>query len=447
MQQATGSISEKSKTSGSGMTLADVEELIAEKNQALQKQQQLIQKQEKDEVGSGGKKGADPQVQAREVLQERLDLYKIDIEELELNLRRNIILGGVFYFDMLNIPPQPKKVGDWIICQLETPEVLKTVPWLADYKPPGVPDEDTVTKKTPEEIEREIKLQEMELQKLVLVHLKLPSSSLWFEPPTIVRWQPEKKIWSTEGFYDIKFDEGKQTLSFRTISFGIFALSAFRFSNLPLQSWELSPVGKNKAVITLSAAAVQAEFEIGEGTVTLIKFASGNKPPVKGIQDRPMTLAELIKEMRRQGVDIFPDHDSHCYIEGLPLKDIQTERHLYNCMALTANALSYSWSRWNLLSGYDKLIMQFREKLPGSQEGPLQVVLITPEKTSVLECTEASQTFSDKPVEGYANMADVYTMALDKCSKEVIEQLPHAKAVFVDTVYQFLSHSKVLSYA
>ena len=50
----------------------------------------------------------------------------------------------------------------------------------------------------------------MELQKLVLVHLKLPSSSLWFEPPTIVRWQPEKKIWSTEGFYDIKFDEGKQ---------------------------------------------------------------------------------------------------------------------------------------------------------------------------------------------------------------------------------------------
>ena len=45
------------------------------------------------------------------------------------------------------------------ILQLETPEVLKTVPWLADYKPPGVPDENTMTKKTPEEIEREIKLQ------------------------------------------------------------------------------------------------------------------------------------------------------------------------------------------------------------------------------------------------------------------------------------------------
>jgi len=63
---------------------------------------------------------------------------------------------------------------------------------LADYKPPAPPEETSsankeAKKKTPEEIEREIKLQEMELQKLVLVHLRLPSSSLWFEPPTIVR--------------------------------------------------------------------------------------------------------------------------------------------------------------------------------------------------------------------------------------------------------------------
>ena len=75
-------------------------------------------------------------------------------------------------------------------------------------------------KKTPEEIEREIKAQEAELQKLLQesvgivvfffefaqhrlrckrmplynshhfetqVHLKLPSTALWFEPPTIVR--------------------------------------------------------------------------------------------------------------------------------------------------------------------------------------------------------------------------------------------------------------------
>ena len=62
----------------------------------------------------------------KEILQERLDLYKVEIDENELNLRRNIILGGVFYFDMLQIPPQPKRIANWIICQLETPQVTNT---------------------------------------------------------------------------------------------------------------------------------------------------------------------------------------------------------------------------------------------------------------------------------------------------------------------------------
>ena len=77
-----------------------------------------------------------------------------------------------------------------------------------------------------------------------------------------------------------------------------------------------SPEGPNAAIIGLSAAAVQAEFLLGEGTTTLIKFAAGNKPPVRGILDKPMVLKDLVQEMRVQGVDIFPDYDSHCYIEG-----------------------------------------------------------------------------------------------------------------------------------
>ena len=34
--------------------------------------------------------------------------------------------------------------------------------------------------------------------------------------------------------------------------------------------------------------------------MTLVKFSSGNKPPVKGIVDNPMKLKDLIKEMRQQ---------------------------------------------------------------------------------------------------------------------------------------------------
>ena len=61
----------------------------------------------------------------KEILQERLDLYKVEIDENELNLRRNIILGGVFYFDMLQIPPQPKRIANWIILFFSFPFQLR----------------------------------------------------------------------------------------------------------------------------------------------------------------------------------------------------------------------------------------------------------------------------------------------------------------------------------
>jgi hypothetical protein len=50
-------------------------------------------------------------------------------------------------------------------------------------------------------------------------------------------------------------------------------------------------------------------------------------------------------------------------------------------------------------------------------------------------------------VSGLEHLADLYTMALDRCSKEVKDQMDKARAVFVNTVFEFLSCAKVLSYA
>ncbi len=52
--------------------------------------------------------------------------------------RRNRIMGGVIYFDMLYIPPQPKKVAQWVICELEHPQVsaepADEKEWGVDYR-------------------------------------------------------------------------------------------------------------------------------------------------------------------------------------------------------------------------------------------------------------------------------------------------------------------------
>lgn len=93
---------------------------------------------------------------------------------------------------------------------------------------------------------------------------RLPSSIVWFEPPLVAHWLPESETWSTQDVHDIKYNEEKQTITFRTGRLGVHGLAAFKFVNVPFQSWELKPeMGRNARggiVLNVSAAIVQAEF-------------------------------------------------------------------------------------------------------------------------------------------------------------------------------------------
>lgn len=63
------------------------------------------------------------------------------------------------------------------------------------------------------------------------------------------------------------------------------------------------------------------------------------------------------------GVDLFPLHDAHCYIDGATPKHRAAEDHLYHCMALMSTSHSFSWSRWNLLAGRRNMVLQMKEFL------------------------------------------------------------------------------------
>jgi cancer susceptibility candidate protein 1 len=86
---------------------------------------------------------------------------------------------------------------------------------------------------------------------------------LWFEPPLVAHWLPDEKIWSTEDVHDIKYNEEKQTISFRTGRLGIHGLAVYRFVNLPFQSWELKPEAEksgNGVILSITGAIIQLEF-------------------------------------------------------------------------------------------------------------------------------------------------------------------------------------------
>lgn len=47
--------------------------------------------------------------------------------------------------------------------------------------------------------------------------------------------------WSTRDIHDVKFNEDKLTIQFRTGRLGLFAFASSRYSNFPYQSWESKP--------------------------------------------------------------------------------------------------------------------------------------------------------------------------------------------------------------
>ncbi|XP_076244831.1 uncharacterized protein LOC143185585 [Calliopsis andreniformis] len=185
-------------------------------------------------------------------------------ETTEVNLRKYKILGGVLHVDLVYQPPQPKDLGQetWLTT-LELPKEPKFVPFSRRYIPPEpAPD----AERTPEVIEAEMKALEAAMEKLPLITFKLPESVFWFEPPLVAHWLPDRKIWSTKDVHDLKYNEEKQIIAFRSGRLGVHGLAAYKFANLPFQSWELKPEsGKSGrdyggVVLNITAATIQAEF-------------------------------------------------------------------------------------------------------------------------------------------------------------------------------------------
>ncbi|XP_077263011.1 dynein axonemal intermediate chain 7 homolog [Temnothorax americanus] len=371
-------------------------------------------------------------------------------EKTEINLRKYRILGGALHIDLVYQPPQPKDMRkDITLTTLQIPKELKFVPFFKPYKaPPPAPD----SERTPEVIEAEMKALEAAMEALALVTLKLPSSIIWFEPPLVAHWIPERKIWSTQDVHDIKYNEEKQTMTFRTGRLGVHGLATFKFINIPFQSWELKPeIGRNARggiVLNVSAAIVQAEFVVREDLVCLNSLAGGMSTALKEIIGEYMKLHILIEKMRDAGCDLFPERDAFSYVKALPVKHPVTERHLRECMALICTAYTFSWSRWNVSRNSREIVIQSRE-LHGcvAKERTNSTLLITPLRTIIVSCTEVSSEFSNVPLDGENSKfyADLYQLALHNAGIKSRILMKNVSFKLANTVAELLGRTNVIN--
>ncbi|OAD52157.1 Axonemal 84 kDa protein [Eufriesea mexicana] len=355
-------------------------------------------------------------------------LLFIRCEKTEVNLRKYRILGGVFRVDLLYQPPQPKDLGkETSLTTLELPKEPKFVPFLRTYETPeSAPD----SERTPEIIEAEMKALEQAMDALVLLTLELPDSILWFEPPLVAHWLPEKRIWSTKDVHDVKFNEEKQTIAFRTGRLGIHGLAGYR---------DYAGV-----VLVVTAATVQAEFVIREDRVCLNSFTGASSTPLKGMLGEYFELECLIEV----GCDLFPERDAASYLKGFSIKHPIAERHLRECMALLSTSYAFSWSRWNATRDFREIVLQFKE-VHGciAKQRTNLMLLVTPSRTMRIRCTEVSSEFSNLPLDDEDSKfyADLYQLALNTAGIKTRLLTERISYKLASTVTRLLERTNVIS--
>ncbi|XP_074031121.1 dynein axonemal intermediate chain 7 isoform X1 [Leptinotarsa decemlineata] len=363
-----------------------------------------------------------------------------------LNLRKYAILGGVFHLDLLFQPPQPQDfvTTDMTITCLYLPKKLEHVPFSVIYNPP-VPPESGV-KRLPEEIEEEMKKQEEEMDKLMMVTLTWPQHVIFLELPLVCQWDETKKHWTKENIHDLKHNEEKCTLTFRTGLFGIFGLAAVRYANLPYQAWEIRPEADESVTINITATILIIELNIKNGLICITQLQNSPNNALQDMIGIYFKIYKLKRIMKEAGVDVFPEPDAFCYVSGSCEKQWPMEKHLYNNMARLSNVFNFAWSRWNFPAGRRSIVLQMREYFPNKpKQKNHSMLLVTPLKSTYVDCTEVSQVFSDQGIENQKFSADLFNLMKATSGIAVRKKVQSVSKENVHALSELLIYMRILS--
>ncbi|CAL1547102.1 unnamed protein product [Lymnaea stagnalis] len=366
---------------------------------------------------------------------EPLDFDDFDEDDDIVDLRAYDVLGGVFTFNLLHLPPQPKAVGAWTITQLVDPPQIEVYEYMAD--PPQTHEDN---KKDKEKDRKDDKPP-------IGVSMLLPAHAVFLESPTVARWDYDRKLWSTKGFSDQNFNENTRTFSFKTTHFGTFCLLQDTHINMPFQSWTLRPHRLNSAVLTITAAILEVEIEIKDGLCALSQ--PKDRPELAHIIDRWLTTAELIKVMRQAGVNIFPNEDSLKFV-AIQSKNALIEDRLYHQMALTASALAFTWTKWNAERSKNEFVFQAVEALEDEpiMEENWSMFMATKRRVMKLRVSEYDDSFSQsQEINPSEYKSNLYHLMNDIGSKTTLERIETTSYFFINCVYQLLKATKVLTYS
>ncbi|XP_029456007.1 protein CASC1 [Rhinatrema bivittatum] len=353
--------------------------------------------------------------------------FDIDV----VDLRQFTPLGGVYYFDVLKLPPQRKQLKEWSILQL-----LEGGLQTYSYPP------ETVQTATPR--------QEKEGESLTFppvgISFQLHDNVIFFEDPQVARWDPEGKNWRTDYITNKKYNTKDKKLSFRMNSFYTFTLIQNSHINMPYQSWELRPKDVNTVEFIITSAFIEAQLEIKDNQCRLNLPSDEGNNTLSNIVKKWMTPIALKTALKKAGLNLFPAEDSDNYVL-INKKNNQAEKAAYEQMALLSPTYSFSWSKWNAESGYEHIVLKVKGQFKEENKDVWLLYMLSDRRAHRLKITESSIIFSDNLPENCEFHSTLYHAIKAYSTDTAMENIMNSNYQFVDCVYQLLTSTKVLTYS
>ncbi|XP_028671482.2 dynein axonemal intermediate chain 7 [Erpetoichthys calabaricus] len=358
------------------------------------------------------------------------------LDENVFDLRQYRSLGGIYYFDVFRLPPQPTLRNGWTMVELVQ---------CGMYNFPYPFETQKINNNESE------KTDEKEIETLSLppvgVSVRLPDNVLFLEQPKIGRWDFTSKEWKMDRITNVKYDQENKSITFTMDTFYTFAFMQDCYINMPFQSWELRPLGVNNVVLTVTAAITEVQIEV-KGDECRLNCAPAENSVLSHIGGQWMNLKALINAMRSVGVNIFVEEDSYKYA-SINAKNSVAEKAAYEQMALLSSAYAFAWSRWNAESGTEHVVMKVSEHLKTQpvDDEDWKIYMVSSRRAMRLKITEYSDAFSDDLAENSEFHSTFLHMIKDGISEEALERMNQSHFLFIDCMQKLLNATKVLTFS
>ncbi|CAF4265115.1 unnamed protein product, partial [Adineta steineri] len=217
-------------------------------------------------------------------------------DESVVDLRSHLPVLPLIQVNLYNIPPQPKKVQEWTIMQVDDDNVLVRYPYPSDpmlakrfYEEHASSNKSKGTETDSEKPKMDLKMEDpmdpsmtldgtmiannpevrkmflaaaLKQESAIVLKYKIPTDVYVTEKPLLARWIEDRNHWKQEGFVDYEYAPDTRMISFKTYDFGTYALLNDRHAHMPFQSWRMRPKAVNNILFTLNTQSFEIIFEI-----------------------------------------------------------------------------------------------------------------------------------------------------------------------------------------